>query len=380
LRLPVASGNLTFDVVYHDDSVELVVTATPIVRCPGDTDADGIADIVLVLPNGTARVKNLRGDSLADFAFNEVPHVVDVELVSDIGSKGVAQLVALGAEPITGELRDLLTENRVAVTRFDPDGVPFDLELLDDETGNGSPELAYLGRGSGRVEVRDSVTGQLVSRVLFSDYLNAKDLEIYPDVNGNGSPELAVLGDSKELTRQDRIEVRDLHSGGVVRTIWLGHGWQVFQQALVRDFNENGSKEVAVLRVKDGGDSVNVMFRDSRSGENLGSIGFDRNYPPRRLLTVSDLNGNGSDEVVVFGRRFNGANQKVQIKDSKTKALIRAVFFDRSVVGQDIATCADMNGNGAEELVMLGSRVRDGKPRAVVKDSRTGELLAVVNF
>ena len=38
--------------------------------------------------------------------------------------------------------------------------------------------------------------------------------------------------------------------------------------------------------------------------------------------------GNGADEVVVFGRRFDGRNQKAQVKDSKSRATIRAVFFD----------------------------------------------------
>ena len=57
-----------------------------------------------------------------------------------------------------------------------------------------------------------------------------------------------------------------------------------------------------------------------------------------------------------------------------------AVFFGNIFVGQDMATCADINGNGAEGLVLLGRRASDGKLRAIVKDAKTGELIGVVNF
>jgi hypothetical protein len=39
-----------------------------------------------------------------------------------------------------------------------------------------------------------------------------------------------------------------------------------------------------------------------------------------------------------------------------------------------------MNGNGAEELVFLGWRASDGLWKAIVKDARTGERLAMVRF
>jgi hypothetical protein len=60
-------------------------------------------------------------------------------------------------------------------------------------------------------------------------------------------------------------------------------------------------------------------------------------------------------------------------------------FFDirtarRFCNSQDIATCADINGNGSEELVLLGKRASDGKLKATVKDAKTGELIGVVNF
>jgi len=139
---------------------------------------------------------------------------------------------------------------------------------------------------------------------------------------GLESGDLHIAMEMWEPTGKQAMEA-SLATGNTVKNIWLGKGWEVRQQALIADKNGNGSQEVAVLRVKNTGDAVNVLFRDTRTRQGLGSIGFDRNYPPTHLLSIKDVNGNGADEVVVFGQRFNGANQKAQIKDSKSLKLIR---------------------------------------------------------
>ena len=298
----------------------------------------------------------------------------------DVNANNSPELVALGTGTVQAEVWDTLTAAQLSLVNFDPAMTPLDLELVDDQTGNSVPELANLAQGSVKVEVRDGLNGNPVNTVSFSAGFDPMDLEIYPDLNVNGSPELAVLGNKTDPTKGDKVEVRDLTTGNVVQNIWLGKGWQVLQQELVADFSGNGADEVAVLRVRPSDSAVNVMFRDTKTSQRLGVIGFDRNYPPTQLLTIADINGNGADEVVVFGQRFNGGNQKAQIKDSKTRALIKAVFFDKNFAGQDIATCADINGNGVEELVMLGKRASDGKLKAIVKDAKTGALIGTVNF
>jgi hypothetical protein len=175
------------------------------------------------------------------------------------------------------------------------------------------------------------------------------------------------------------LEIRDLATGNRLRTLWLGGRWLAKQQALIRDFSGNGTQEVGVLRVAGDG-AVNVIVYDSKTRQNLGAMGFDRNYPPQKLLVVGDVNGNGADEVVVFGARSDGANQKAQVKDSQTKALIRAMYFDRTLQPLDVAACGDSDGNGSPELVMLGKRKSTGQPRAVIKDVKSGKLIATVSF
>ena len=109
-------------------------------------------------------------------------------------------------------------------------------------------------------------------------------------------------------------------------------------------------------------------------------LGFDPKYPPIKMVTLTDINGNGSDEVAVLGRHQGGFNQKVWVKDGKTNRSLKQIFFDRNFVGQDLDVSADLNGNGVQELVVLGKRESDGKLRAIIKDAKTRELIARINF
>jgi hypothetical protein len=86
----------------------------------------------------------------------------------------------------------------------------------------------------------------------------------------------------------------------------------------------------------------------------------------------------------MFGQRLGtaGNNQRASIRDSRTGRPVgaRHLFFDKNAPARDVVTCSDINGNGAEELAMLGQQLEGGHFKAIVKDSRTGERLGIVRF
>ena len=133
-----------------------------------------------------------------------------------------------------------------------------------------------------------------------------------------------------------------------------------------------------MLRVKNG--HVNVLIKDTQTGRKVSRLGFDPNYAPIKMEILSDINDNGSDEVVVLGIRTGGGNHKAWVKDGRTGESLSQVFFNKRFAGQDLDVCADINGNGSQELVVLGKRESDGKLKAFIKDAKTGELLGRVDF
>ena len=259
----------------------------------------------------------------------------------------------------------------------DPNNPPVDLEIVPDQDGNGIPELAVLGESPAQVETRDALTGNLVKTMNYTDNMTPKDLVVLPDLNGKDGPEMGVLGEHDDPNKSDRVEIRDLLTGKWVRSLYYGKV-TVSQAQVVPDLNNNAVPEIAVLRTTNG--KVNVFVKDSVSNKLIRSFGFDPNYPPGELRVVPDVNGNGASEIAVFGKNSNNQTQKAQVKDGKTKKLIRNVFFDKTFDPADLVVMPDMNGNGASEIAMLGKRTESGLTRVIIKDSKTGGLVGKVDF
>ncbi|MEX0708478.1 MAG: FG-GAP repeat protein [Woeseia sp.] len=368
---------------YRGDGAAYVVSEPSGVfglHCPRDLNGEGPA-LVVVSPDGRVRVKDMNGVEVAAFDIGISGRIVASRVLPDRNGNAVPELVVLTKNPNRIVILDLHTGDRLAQSGELADiGTAVDLELLADTGGTWAGAAAILGASPSRTMLHDTSALTPINLADFDNYVQPTDLAIYPDLDGNGEPELAVLGENKEAWGSDKIELRDSLSGVKLYDIWLGSGWEVLQQALVSDVNGNATPEVAVLRVPDARDKVTVVMRDIGSKQWLRTMYFDPNYPPIRLLTLPDITGNAADEVVVFGQRFNGGNQKAQLIDSATGAFEGVIFYSSNFDGLDLVRCDDMNGNGADELAMLGRRKSDGLYRVIVKDARTRERLGYVNF
>lgn len=342
--------------------------------CPGDINGDDIAELaVLSRRTGQVEVKDLEGRWVNGFGVGEA---VDTELLADTNGNGAPEVALLLTGPTRGEVRDLLNGGVLGTASFRNQAVT-DLETVSGIPGIGGPMLIGVSRDPVRAEVWNGLSGSLFSIFNFSSYMTSASLLVYPDSDGDGRPELAVLGENRQAAGADQIEIRDV-SGALVRQIWLGKGWRVLGHSLLTDLNGNGSNEVAVLRTHPAG-NVNVQIRDTTSKAWVGFAGFPVAYPPRQLLAVRDINGNGSDELVVFGQHFDGSNQRGLIKDSRTGQRLNQLWFDRQASWRDFVRCGDINGNGSDDVAFLGQRP-SGQYLAIVKDSETGERLARVLF
>jgi hypothetical protein len=67
------------------------------------------------------------------------------------------------------------------------------------------------------------------------------------------------------------------------------------------------------------------------------------------------------------------------VKDTLTGESIQVVYFGKQFIGEDMDIIPDINGNGTPELVVLGRR-DDGKLAAIIKDSKTAEFVSWVGF
>lgn len=353
------------------------------IRSLDDIDGNGKSDFVVLFHHvasgeNRAVVKETTGRLVREITFTQSPTPVDLAMLVDVNLNGAPELVVLSKGFVQAEVRDALSGELINTVEFDPDLTPVDLEILPDQDGNGAPELAVLGEGSVKVETKDALTEHTLSSVSFNANYKPKDLTYIGDVNGISAPELIVLGEHKNASKADRVEVRDLNTGSMVKNVWMGKGFEVQTFRKVKDLNGNGVREVAVLRTKPG--LVSVLIKDPKTGAQVKSLTYNKNFEPIKLVVIPDLNGNGSSELGVLGRNPNTKVQQVELRDTRTGKAIKMVYFPKAYVAQDIAEMPDINSNGSWELVMLGKRESDGKLRAFIKDSKTVKTIKTVNF
>lgn len=353
------------------------ISGGPLLQCPGDINSDGVGELVVVEPDGRTRIKNFNGNWVKSFRFSSLNGLVDLATLDDSNGNSVPDLIALGHDGT--EVRDLITGALLGNKQLQGIDDALDLELVGDQNGDGVAEAAALGKSPASVEVFDPRGGGPTDAIGFDNYVVPQDVGVYPNAGGSGFPLLAVLGDNNRDDRSDKLELRDLQTGNKIRDIWLGRGYKVIGQAMISDINGNGSPEAAVVRIANDGSEVSVVIRDTRSKQWLRTHYADADHPPTGFLAIGDTNGNGADEVVVFGQRFDGRNQKAQVIDSASGKFLSTLYFDRNFTGRSIVSCADQNGNGAEEIALLGQRV-DGALKVIVKDSKSGSRLGIARF
>ncbi len=346
---------------------------TPLVRCTGDINANGSMDIAMINDQGEVRIRDTNGSLISEFTFAG-GGLTDALLIPDANGNSTVELVGLSTH--AAQVMDTVTGESLSAHELD---AARELALLDDQNGNGVSELAILAGQSTRI--MDAISADLLNTISHNRLYSVSGLQVFPDLDGNGVQALGILANHGDPTKSDKLEIKDtLNPGGTaVQNFWLGSNWDHLDQTLIADQNGNGYPEIAILRKKPDDSVISVRLNDSQTREGFGALYFDRSLRELRLLPLADINGNGADELLVFGRRANGA-QKAQIKDSRSKSNIRSVFFDKNFPAQDIQACGDMNGNGSQELVLLGMRRTDGKLKVIIKDSLTGELIGTVNF
>lgn len=354
-------------------------------RSLGDTTRDGTPEIAVVTRvdgKNLATVKDAgNGALISQFEFSAALRPVDVKVMEDLGfgyGYGLAaNLVLLGGGPAEAETRDALTGDLLGAVTFSLSFSPVDLAVLPDQNGNGIPELAMLATGSTKVEVRDAVTGNLVNSLWFDEQLEPRQVLALPDLNGNGSAEVGVV--LCKDNQADRVVVKDTRTRAWVKTLWSGA--DLLQAEQVADRNRNGAPEVAMLWRDPAPGDTHVWVVDAATGLRVASLaGFNKGFTPLKLVVVADVTGNGVEEYAVLGRKSETGQVAATILDGATSQWVNRIWFNTDCTPLDLVSIADINGNGAEELVMLGRCGTEGQLRAFVKDAKTGELLREMRF
>jgi len=143
--------------------------------------------------------------------------------IPDINSNGSDEIVAVGVDPATQNIRVQVRDSDTTDTLFNiwlgNVNEAVDIALVNDINSNGFPDLAVLLKtpaGGGRVRIQDGGTGAFIRNLFFSVVENPVGLAVMPDYSGNGFDELAALGESAGVRH---VQILDTNTGGQVNRI-----------------------------------------------------------------------------------------------------------------------------------------------------------------
>jgi hypothetical protein len=230
------------------------------------------------------------------------------------------------------------------------------------------------------VEARDTVAGDPIRTLSFPNGFDPRQVLSIPDLNANGSVEVGVL--LAKADGADRMIVKDTLTKQWVQSLKSHPKYAGFDL-----------HQVEVVAARNGKPAVAMLLHDPASGKTAAQVvdaatngwvstiaGYNVAYTPMKLVAVSDLTGNGIEEYAVLGRNPATGQVTAEIRDGHDAKRISRFWFNKDCTPLDMVSIADVNGNGAGELVMLGRCGADGKLRAFVKDAKTGALLRRLDF
>ncbi|WP_157640283.1 choice-of-anchor Q domain-containing protein [Lamprocystis purpurea] len=345
--------------------------------------------------NGTSSYPTISADgqfvAFASSASNLVPKDNDIEdvFVHD-RETGRTERVSTDTCGDSGQLGswDYMASNAPAISA---DGstvafLSYANLVADDTNGTGdifvrapapanAPTLCPVTVDSTRVDIRDSLTGNLLNTLPVAAQFEPRQVLALPDLNGNGSAEVGVILSEKD--KADRVLIMDSRTGATVQTLWSGA--DLLQAEAVTD--RNGITQVAMLWRPAAADATQVWVVNAVTNQRVATLAaFNPEYDPLKLVVVDDMNGNGAQEYAVLGRKPATGQVNTTVLDGATGRWLNQIWYDRACAPLDLVSIADLNGNGAAELVMLGRCGTAKVLRAIVKDSKTGQVLNRLDF
>ena len=253
-------------------------------------------------------------------------------------------------------------------------------ELIDmpDTNSSGSAELAALrvrqSDGRGRVQLKER-DGTAVRTSLFSSGYTAINVLQINDTNANGIPEFAVvqqrLSDNRCL-----VQIRDALTKTVLNNVWFSNGYTPLLSTKLDDINGNGSEEIVVLLRRQSDHRIVLQIRDSATKAPLRNIWLPATLWVIDLVVVPDTNGNGADDIALLMVKKSSGRNSIQVRDPVSGLLLVNITHPTSVTAQNIAVTSDVNGGGAAELVTLVRRLSNDAVGVRLNDSVTGASIS----
>jgi Lectin C-type domain len=159
-------------------------------------------------------------------------------------------------------------------------------------------------------------------------YRNFLSSAVVPDINKNGASEFAAMYRSLNNSA-NLVDIKDMKTSALLgRLSFPGSVEPPLGMVVLKNIETtNATPELAVLI--SAGTSTYVQIKDVLHDLTIvNNIAFlDGNYKAKTISVSPDTNRNGADEISVLGIHKNTGKAKMEMRDSKTQAVLRTVLY-----------------------------------------------------
>jgi hypothetical protein len=159
----------------------------------------------------------------ANIWFGNVYQPQSVTTMPDINTNGSDEIVAMGVDPATQNIRVQVRDSDTTATLYNiwlgAVNEAVDIKLINDINSDGYQDLAVLLKtpgGTGRVRVQSGLDGAFIRNLFYTVVENPVGLAVMSDYSGNGFDELATLGESAGV---QHVQILDTSTGSQVNRI-----------------------------------------------------------------------------------------------------------------------------------------------------------------
>jgi hypothetical protein len=194
-----------------------------------DTSGNGIPEIgILGVLKGNNQVRAQMWDTQipalnSNVWFGNVYQPHSTITMPDINSNGSDEIVAVGVDPNTQNIRVQVRDSDTTATLYNiwlgAVNEAVDIALINDINSDGVADLAVLLKtpaGVGRVRVQSGSNGAFIRNLFFGAVEKPVGLTVMPDYSGNGFDELAALGENGGI---QHVQILDTSAGTQVNRI-----------------------------------------------------------------------------------------------------------------------------------------------------------------
>jgi predicted outer membrane repeat protein len=306
----------------------------------------------------------------------------------DIDGNGSKEIVMLGQNKSTGKvLAQVYDAKDGTLTKnvwYGDDGFnPLAVTVVSNLNDNGSPEICFLDRNPSTKWVfghmRDSLTGDYLWHIWFGPKQAPLSFGTMRDINGNDAPELVLMCRDPD-NNKGVAKIYDALSATMINLVWFGPVFDTLGHQIIHDMNANNKPEIVLFGINPENRKVLAHIRDSVTDALVWYVWFGPEYYPIDMKRVPDVNGNGFDELVLLGVNYNTGGVVTKVMDTYIRKAIRVRTHFNGYVPIALEVVPDIDGNGYSELVVIAMDPADGEVYMSMKDARTGDTVATASY